>query len=268
MTLFSQRSLHAFFAFLKSRARPLPAALLLTLSAFAGSNAFAQSHAATQYKINPPPSADLNYVIEAQQSGLMLKGNGLVQWKAAQQQYSVHNETNAQLFGKILDTRSEGKIDKFGLSPAQFLQKRLRKDATTTTFNGDSKTITFNQSGQTYPIVGGEQDRASVVWQLLAIARAAPKKFVAGSEWQFFVAGERDADVWTFKVMKNEKIVTPKGEFNAVHVFRTPPPDSQEQKLDIWLAPTLEWYPVKLRFTDADGSYIEQSLESVSKAGS
>jgi hypothetical protein len=240
--------------------------LLLALGLSAGT-AFAQSHAATQYKINPPPSAQLNYVIDAKQSGLNLKGNGVVQWKADAQQYSVHNETSAQLFGKILDTRSEGKIAGFGLAPAQFVQKRLRKDATTTTFNSDSKTITFSQSGQTYPIVGGEQDRTSIVWQLLSVARAAPAKFVPGSEWKFFVAGESDAEPWTFKVIKREKIVTPKGEFNAVHIFRAPPPDSQGQKLDIWLAPTLEWYPVRLRFTDADGEYIEQSLETVGKAG-
>jgi hypothetical protein len=247
--------------------RALGAVLLATLGV-AGGNALAQSHAATQYKINPPPSADLNYVIDAQQSGLNLKGNGVVQWKAESQQYSVHNETTAQLFGKILDTRSDGKIDGFGLAPAQFVQKRLRKDATTTTFNGDSKTITFSQSAQTYPIVGGEQDRTSIVWQLLSVARATPAKFVAGSQWKFFVAGENDAEPWTFKVIKREKIVTPKGTFDAVHIFRAPPADSKGQKLDIWLAPALEWYPVQLRFTDADGDYIEQSLESVAKAGS
>ena len=141
------------------RVRALSAALTLALSAFAGNLAFAQNRTATQYKINPPPSAELRYAIEAQQSGLNLKGNGLVQWTAQQQQYSVHNETRAQLFGKILDTRSEGKIDGYGLAPAQLVEKRLRKDATTTTFNADSKTITFSQSQQTYPIVGGEQDR-------------------------------------------------------------------------------------------------------------
>jgi hypothetical protein len=247
--------------------RALRALLFSTLGLSAGA-AFAQTHAAAQYKINPPPSAELNYVIDAKQSGLNLKGNGVLQWKAEQQQYSVHSETSAQLFGKILDARSEGKIDSFGLAPAQYVQKRLRKDATTTTFNGDSKTITFSQSAQNYPIVGGEQDRTSVVWQLLSVARAAPAKFTPGSEWKFFVAGENDAEPWTFKVIKREKIVTPKGEFNAVHIFRAPPSDSQGQKLDIWLAPSLEWYPVRLRFTDADGEYIEQSLETVVKAGS
>jgi hypothetical protein len=246
--------------------RALCAGLALALGAFA-SSALSQEHPAAPYKINPPPSADLRYAINAEQSGLKLQGSGLVQWRVQPHQYSVHNETRAQLFGKILDTRSEGKIDNFGLAPAQLVEKRLRKDTTTTTFNADSKTITFSQSAQTYPLTGGEQDRTSIVWQLLSIARAVPKKFVPGTEWKFFVAGEKDAEPWTFKVIKREKIVTPKGEFNAIHVFRAPPPDSREQKLDIWLAPTLEWYPVRLRFTDADGEYIEQSLEGVDKAG-
>ena len=259
-------SMHLTHAHSFSRTRTLRAALFGAIALTAGA-ALAQTHAATSYKINPPPSAELNYVIDAKQSGLNLKGNGAVQWKADAQQYSVHSETTAQLFGKILDARSEGKIDSFGLAPAQYTQKRLRKDATTTAFNGDNKTITFSQSPQTYPIVGGEQDRTSVVWQLASVARAAPAKFTPGSEWKFFVAGENDAEPWMFKVIKREKIVTPKGQFNAVHVFRAPPSDSQGQKLDIWLAPTLEWYPVRIRFTDADGEYIEQSLETVAKAG-
>lgn len=31
-------------------------------------------------------------------------------------------------------------------------------------------------------------------------------------------------------------------------------------KLDIWLDPAREWYPVKLRFTEADGEYLEMVL--------
>lgn len=259
---------HAHAILRRHVARTLAIGLLavVSTSAPAQTQPARQDHAASTYKISPPPSAQLNYAIDASQSGLSLKGSGLVTWKTGAQQYSVHNETRAQLFGKILETGSEGKIDRYGLAPAVFTEKRLRKDASTATFNADSRTISFSQSAQTYAIVGGEQDRVSVVWQLLSVARATPKKFVPGTEWKFFVAGQRDAENWTFKVVKREKIVTPQGTFNAIHVLRAPPPDSQGQKLDIWLAPTLEWYPVKLRFSDTDGGdYIEQTLESVGK---
>jgi hypothetical protein len=37
------------------------------------------------------------------------------------------------------------------------------------------------------------------------------------------------------------------------------------QKLDIWLAPAQEWYPVKLLFNDDGKDFVEQSLEKITK---
>jgi len=160
---------------------------------------------------------------------------------------------------------SEGDIDEFGLAPARFVEKRFRREASTTTFNRETHAINFTQSTETYPLKGGEQDRTSIIWQLISVARGAPDKFTNGSEWLFFVAGPRDAEQWSFKVVGREKIKTKQGEVNAVHIFRAPPPDDKSQKLDIWLAPSSDWYPVRLRFTDPDGDFIEQTLDNVSK---
>lgn len=216
-------------------------------------------------KVSLPPSADLQYKIKAQQSGLTIDGTGLVKWEAADGKFSVTTETRANLFGKVLEAKSVGAVDQFGLAPASFNDKRFRKETTTTTFDRDSKTIRFSTSPATYPIKGGEQDRNSVIWQLIGVARGAQAKFKAGSDWQFFVAGQRDAEPWVFKVVKTEKLRTALGEVNAVHVRRAPPPDAKGQQLDIWLAPSLEWYPARLRFTDPDGEFVEQTLESISK---
>ncbi len=216
-------------------------------------------------KTNPPPSADLAYTIKALQSGLTINGNALVQWTTAAGKYSVVTETRAMLVGKILDEKSEGAIDQYGLAPGTFTEKRFRKEATTATFDRAAKTISFTSSANTYPIKGGEQDRASAIWQLISIARGTPAKFRPGSSWTFVVAGQQDAEPWTFKVGKQEKIRTPLGEINALHVVKAPPPNSKGQKLDIWLAPSHEWYPVRLRFADDKGEYIEQTLETVNK---
>ncbi|MFC5472392.1 DUF3108 domain-containing protein [Paraherbaspirillum soli] len=221
-------------------------------------------HPVTRYKFDLPPSADLSYAIQAQQSGLSINGEGLVKWQAADKHFSVSSETRAMLVGKILEATSQGGIDDYGLAPTQFINKRFRKDPTTTSFNRDTGTISFSQSSESYPIKGGEQDRTSVIWQLIAVARAAPRQFKAGSEWVFFVAGQRDAEPWTFKVIKKEKISTSLGELETVHIFKSPPPDAKDQQLDIWLAPSLEWYPVRLRFTDPNNDFIEQTLRQVS----
>ncbi|HWW06418.1 DUF3108 domain-containing protein [Collimonas sp.] len=231
-------------------------------------SAASTDHPATKYKIDLPPSADLSYAIQAKQSGITLGGEGSVKWQVDDKHFSVASETRAMLFGKILESSSEGSIDSYGLAPVQFINKRFRKEATTTTFHRDSGSISFSESSESYPLKGGEQDRTSIIWQLISVARAVPKQFKPGSDWTFFVAGMRDAEAWTFKVINIEKIKTPMGDLDAVHIFKAPPPDAKDQQLDIWLAPSLEWYPVRLRFTEPNKDFVEQTLQQVSnKAG-
>ena len=239
--------------------------LLLACSFNVSHAADPAEHPVQKRKFNLPPSANLHYAIEAQQSGLQVTGEALVKWTNANNKYSVNAETRAMLVGKILDASSEGEVDAYGLAPNRFVEKRFRREASTTTFNRELRTLQFTQSAETFPLKGGEQDRTSIVWQLISIARSNASQFTNGSQWAFFVAGPRDAEQWNFKVVGREKIKTKQGEVNAVHVLRAPPADNQGQKLDIWLNPAAEWYPVRLRFTDPDGDFIEQTLDNISK---
>jgi hypothetical protein len=236
-------------------------ALLLAL----GGAALAAEHTAIKRPVDVPPPAELSYKIEARQRGITLSGEALLDWRADSGGYSISNTARAQLLGKILESRSEGVLDDFGLAPTQFNEKRFRKSPTTVTFDRAGKAINFSDGDETYALVGGEQDRSSIQFQLAAVARAAPEKFVAGSEWKFFVAGRRDAEQWVFKVKGRESIKTGLGAVQAVHLVKLPPPDSKEQHIDLWLAPSLEWYPVKLRISDDPGEYVEQTLEKLAK---
>ncbi len=227
-----------------------------SLAAFA-----ADSFPATQLA----PAAELQYSIKARQSGLSIGGSALVRWQQQDGKYSIHSETRAVLVGKILNTSSQGSIDEQGLAPELFTEKRFGKPETQTIFERQNKKIKFSTSAETYPIKGGEQDRSSATWQLIAQARAASTHFTTGSEWKMFVAGRRDAEIWTFKVLGTENIRTALGEYQCLHISKAPPPDSKDQQLDIWLAPGLNWYPVRLRFNDADGDFVDQVLESVTK---
>lgn len=214
---------------------------------------------------NLPPPADLDYAIRARHSGVTLDGNSLVKWQTTAGKYQVHVEARAMLLGKIQTSTSEGAIDAFGLAPATATEKRFRKSATTVAFNRDTGVLSFSASAQTYPLKGGEQDRASITWQLVGNARAAAKKFIAGSNWPYFVAGRTDAQAWNFIVGKTEKVTTPMGVIDAIRVARMQPAGSDEQQLDIWLAPALEWYPVKIRFAEEGGEVIEQTLQKITR---
>jgi len=250
--------------------RPTAHLLRNTLAALAlaATGAHADT-AATAASIDLPPSAELQYTIKARQSSLPLSGDASVKWQlsgaAGEQKYSIATETRAMLVGKILDASSSGGIDRHGLAPDKFIEKRFRKAESTTTFDRHSKQIRFTESAEQYAIKGGEQDRTSATWQLVALARAAGDKFAPGSEWGFLVAGRRDAEPWSFKVVARETINTPLGELATLHVVKAPPPDSKDQRLDLWLAPSQEWYPVRLKFSDADGDYVDQLISSIKK---
>lgn len=220
---------------------------------------------AAKQKLSIPPSASLSYSIKAQQKGLTLSGEASVHWTYVGNRFSVTSTARSGLFGKILESTSEGNIDEHGLAPARFTQKRFRKGSTTTSFDRAARTIRFSRPVPAYPLKGGEQDHSSVIWQLISMARATPARFKPNSEWQFLVAGDHDVDPWTFKVANQERIRTPYGEINTVHLVRSPSPDSGKQQLDIWLAPSMEWYPVRLRYSEPDGEYIEQVLEGIGK---
>lgn len=236
-------------------------------SIFWSDAAVCAEHPSNKYPTNMPPSALLHYTIKAERSALTLSGEATVNWQLAGDKsaptYSVTTETRAAIFGKILDANSHGLIDSYGLAPLQYDEKPRTKPGTHTRFDRETKQITFSSSEDIYPILGGEQDRTSIVWQLVSMARAAPNKFTPKSEWVFFVAGRRDAEKWTFTVEEKVTLATPLGNIPTIHVVKAPPPDSKDQRLDIWLAPGMEWYPVRLKFSDADGDTIDQQLDQV-----
>ena len=239
------------------------AAVSLLMLSMAG--AAAQEHPVIKRPVDLPPSADLVYKIDARKKGISVGGDAVVQWRTGSGVYSAASVARASFLGKLLDNRSEGLIDAFGLAPSQFNEKRFRKQPTSIRFDRAAKAISFSEGDLRYPLLGGEQDRGSAQWQLAAVARAAPDKFVPGSEWKFFVAGRRDAEVWVFKVIGRENLHTGMGVMQAVHFVKAPPADSKAQKIDLWLAPGHEWYPVKLRFSEEDGEFIQQTIEKITR---
>ncbi len=215
-----------------------------------------------RYKVEPPPSAELKYDVQALRDGQMVYGRGKLGWQADGNRYVASGEAGV-LFFTVLNFKSEGELDEFGVAPVLYSEKRFRKSETNTHFHRERNTISFSASTASYPRKGGEQDRASIIWQLAGIGRGDSGKFVAGAEIDIFVAGVRDAETWRIQVIGLEDVTVGIGKINAWHVARVPRPGSYEQKLDIWLAPQQEWYPVKLRYTENNGDYLDMLLSNV-----
>ena len=208
--------------------------------------------------VNIPPSVDLSYTVSAQYNGLNVNGSSIIQWRNAKNSYTLKTETGIGLLGKILDATSEGKIGTKGLMPEKYLEKRLRKSAMTTIFNRVENSVAY-PSGNSAKMKDMEQDRASIVWQLVSVARANPAKFVMGSKWTFNVAGRSKTEPWVFKVVKIGEISTPMGQVKTVQLTR----NDDRQQTSVWLMPADNWYPAQILFIEKNGTLIKQTINKV-----
>ena len=236
--------------------------LLFSLSAL-HINPVCASESETKYANSLPPEAKLDYAIRASIKGLILEGTGFINWEKNNGKYKLLSEIRTALTGTLLSEKSVGSQDQSGLSPESFFSKRFRKDGLTTQFDQKTHKLIFSGNAAPLNLHGGEQDRLSVIWQLLSAARSAPEKFIPNARFTFFVAGTHDAEPWIFEVKQTQRIHTGLGDFDTLQIMRIPEQNSNASRMEIWLAPALEWFPVKLRISENNGDYVEQSIENI-----
>ena len=217
---------------------------------------------APAFNTAPPPSAEVRYAVQALRDGKIVYGSGKIGWRRSGDNYLINGEASV-LFFTVLSFQSLGSLDVQGVVPLKYSEKRFRKSETNTHFQQAAKLISFSSSTTTYPRTGGEQDRASIVWQLAAIGRGDATQFTAGNELDIFVAGVRDAETWHIKVVGQETLTLGGEPFVTWHFLRQPRPGSYDTQVEFWLAPAHDWYPVRLRQTETNGDYLDMSMSSI-----
>ncbi len=215
-----------------------------------------------RYRVDPPPSATLKYDVSALREGQKVYGHGTIDWAYNGRDYVIQGEAGV-LFFSVLNFSSKGQTDDFGIAPVTYTEKRFRRAPTHTRFNRERNLIGFSASQNFYPLQGGEQDRASIIWQLAGIGRGDQARFVPEATIALFIAGARDGETWQIRVVGEEDIAVGPGKLRTWHVRRAPRAGTNDQIIDIWLAPEREWYPVKLRFTETNGEYLDMSLSAI-----
>lgn len=243
----------------------LLAALTAAPLAIAQDSANAAASKPAAVAIKPPPSALLTYKARADVRGLSVEGESKIDWSWNDKQYRLALETRTLLTGVLLADTSEGRFDHQGLAPDSYSTRRMMKARAVARFDRSKGDIDFAGSGPSHPLQGGEQDRVSVLWQLSSMMRARPEAFVPGSRWHFFVAGHRSGDTWTFEVKEPQRLRSAFGDIDTLHLAHVPDDGSSKTQVDVWFAPSQEWFPVRIRFAEANGDYVDQTLESVKR---
>ena len=182
-------------------------------------------------------------------------------WQHDGQRYDSKLEVGAFLLGSRSQT-SQGTLGAEGLMPQRFGDKFRTEVASH--FQRDKGVISFSNNAPEVPLLKGAQDRLSVVMQIAALLSAEPDRYPVGTMLSFQTVATRDAEVWLFLVEKAETLQLPYGDVPTIKINRKPRKEF-DQTIELWFAPSIDYLPVRLRVTNANGDFVDQQLRKVEK---
>jgi len=162
------------------------------------------------------------------------------------------------LFG-ILKRTSRGRITPQGLRPDEFRDERPGGWTVSAKFDWDARSVTQEKNGksETLKMPATAQDPLSLAY---SFAFVPPK----GKEYDVMRADGRGLTPFRFAVIGNEKLVTPAGEMETLHIAKVP--DGPEDKAtDIWFAAERDFLPVRVLVVEKDGTRSDQVLTRIGK---
>jgi hypothetical protein len=217
------------------------------------------------YKASIPPSTQMTLdVARTDADGTEWHGEMVMRWRVKGSSYSMKVEAGISMLITRLNLvvlTSEGSVDASGFVPATMTEKRRGRAQTATHFNHERQQITFSASEAVYAIEPGAQDKATLPLQLAAIARADPAQLNGALLIQ--VGEDKDAIVYKFDVLGQEEIDTRLGKLATWHLSRPPRAGVYGARLDVWLAPSRDWMPVRVRNTEASGAVTTQTVSKI-----
>jgi len=91
-----------------------------------------------------------------------------------------------------------------------------------------------------------------------------PERITAGTRIAFPVAGPDDIEEYLFVVEgEREQYTVGERTVDTVRLKRQRERGGRIARIEVWMAPELQWAPVRLRFTEADGTTWDNQLQSL-----
>jgi hypothetical protein len=203
-----------------------------------------------------PASTQLDYEVQGRVRGLGYTAQAQLQWTQASGRYEAHMSVRLPLLGSRVQT-STGWVNAHGLLPERFADKARHERAAH--FDHEQRRIRFSANTPDAALQPGAQDRLSLFLQLAARFQADNTSLGAGQVIELQVAGTATAETWYFRVADEETLNLAGGELRTRKLVRETrqPRDTQ---VELWLAPSLEHLPVRIRMAQDNGDQIDQQL--------
>ncbi|MDD5389432.1 MAG: DUF3108 domain-containing protein [Gallionellaceae bacterium] len=201
-----------------------------------------------------PERLNLRYAVRAGDGGFNL-GQAIYSWQRRDGHYtlvSIAQATGlASLFvsGKLVQT-SEGTITAHGLRPEQYWLSRGERKQDTARFDWDARRLVQGNTGVELPTAS--QDVLSFPFHLAMTVGSLT------TEWTLAVTNGRKLREYQFRNLGQERLAQGASEIDTLHLQGS---RSGEGTLDVWLAPSRHWLPLRIRTLDQKGKVMVLSLE-------
>lgn len=209
-----------------------------------------------------PPSTQLRYDLVGNYRG-PVKGWAEVNWLRDGDHYQVKLELRVPpLFGRRI--LSDGVVGPEGLAPRRYDQETemLLRDTVRDTLllTEDSVQLANGQRTRSLP---GMQDTASQFVQMTWLFITQPELLTVGGTVEFPLALPRRVVPWRYEVVEQVSIQLPFGEALCFHL-KPAAGLSQPGELSVetWVAPTLQYLPVRIVVRQNAETYLQLDLRS------
>ncbi|MBU0592251.1 MAG: DUF3108 domain-containing protein [Gammaproteobacteria bacterium] len=221
-----------------------------------------ESIIAEEAPITLPEHAEIRYTLYKGRDGFPV-GKAVHTWKREGKSYSITQIAEASgivsffYSGRHVQI-SQGVITASGMQPDSYwVQRGQRADRTDTAkFDWNDRQLTFGTGSDTRTVrlPDGTQDLLSFLYQL---AFAPP---LEGSTRLHITTGRKLGN-YGYESRGEETLETPLGLIKTLRIAQLR--QEGEENTEIWLATEYHYLPLKIRFTDKQGSVMEQTAAAI-----
>jgi len=205
----------------------------------------------------PPEHVTLNYVMNRNGSAL---GDVVESLEHDGHRYAITSELRGRgilALAGVLKRTSHGRITPDGLRPEEFRDQRGFGWAVSAKFDWVAHSLTQERNGrsETLKMPASAQDPLSLAY---GFAFVPPK----AKEYEVTRADGRGLTPFKFTVVGTERLATPAGEMQALHVAKER--DGPEDKsTDIWFAAEHDFLPIRILVVEKDGTRSDQVVTRI-----